>query len=143
MFSKGLFSKVVSQSPVITEDIFFELWYLNVHTKFADNEVDLTQGKGHWNDRKPYGRSKILAKKIFRNVVSTLYFIDSHFNASTIDSFWKRNKQFLLFPQCFLLNQKILSLFFNIFYIIPLFAVELEEPEIGMWGKRLNPSKLQ
>ena len=43
-----------------------------------------------------------------------------------------RNKQFLLFPQCFLLNQKFVSPFINIYHIIPLFAAELEEPKIGM-----------
>ena len=35
------------------------------------------------------------------------------------------NKQFLLFPQCFLLNQKIVSPFVNIHEIISLFAAEL------------------
>ena len=43
-----------------------------------------------------------------------------------------RNEQFLLFPQCFLLNQKIVSPFVNIFDIISLFAAELEEPKIGV-----------
>ena len=38
-----------------------------------------------------------------------------------------RNEQFLLFPQCFLLNQKIVSPFVNIFDIISLFAAELED----------------
>ena len=42
------------------------------------------------------------------------------------------NEQFLLFPQCFLLDQKIVSPFVNIFAIISLFADELEEPKIGM-----------
>ena len=42
------------------------------------------------------------------------------------------NEQFLLFPQCFLLNQKIVSPFVNISDIISLFAAELEEPEIGI-----------
>ena len=42
------------------------------------------------------------------------------------------NKQFLLFPQCFLLNQKIVSPFLNMFDIISLIAVELEEPKIGI-----------
>ena len=42
------------------------------------------------------------------------------------------NEQFLLFPQCFLLNQKIVSPFANIFDIISLFAAEVEEPKIGM-----------
>ena len=41
-------------------------------------------------------------------------------------------KQFLLFPQCFLLNQKIVSPFVNIFDIVSLFAAELEEPKTGM-----------
>ena len=42
-----------------------------------------------------------------------------------------RNEQFLLFPQCFLPNQKIVSPFVNIFDIISLFATEIEEPKIG------------
>ena len=41
------------------------------------------------------------------------------------------NKQFLLFPQCFLLNQKLISTFVNIYETISLFAAELEEPKIG------------
>ena len=41
------------------------------------------------------------------------------------------NEQFLLFLQCFLLNQKIVSPFVSIFNI-SLFADELEEPKIGM-----------
>ena len=48
-----------------------------------------------------------------------------------------RYEQFLLFPQCFLLNQKIVSQFVNIFGIISLFAAELEEPIIGMSGRGL------
>ena len=43
-----------------------------------------------------------------------------------------RNEQFLLFPQCFLLNQKIVSPFVNVYDILSLFAAELEEPRIGM-----------
>ena len=42
------------------------------------------------------------------------------------------NKQFLLFPQCFLLNQKVVSPFVNVFEIISLFAAEVEESKIGM-----------
>ena len=49
-----------------------------------------------------------------------------------------RNEQFLLFPQCFLLNQKIISPYVNIYDIVSLFAAELEEPKIGMRGKGLN-----
>ena len=43
-----------------------------------------------------------------------------------------RNEQFLLFSQCFLLNQKLVSAFVNIYDIISLSAAELEEPKIGM-----------
>ena len=43
-----------------------------------------------------------------------------------------RHEQFLLFPQCFLLNQIIVSPFVHIFDIISLFAAESEEPEIGI-----------
>ena len=38
------------------------------------------------------------------------------------------NEQFLLFPQCFLLNQIIVSSFVHIFDIISLFAAEFEGP---------------
>ena len=48
------------------------------------------------------------------------------------------NEQFVLFPQCFLLNQIIVSAFVHIFDIISLFAAEFEEPNIGISGKRLN-----
>ena len=43
------------------------------------------------------------------------------------------NKQFFLFLQCFLLNQKIVSPLVNIS-----FAAELEEPKIGISGKGLK-----
>ena len=49
-----------------------------------------------------------------------------------------RYEQFLLSPQCFLINQKIVSPFVNIFDTISLFAAELEEPKIGISGKGLN-----
>ena len=76
---------------------------------------------------------------MFRNEL-TLYSIDTHFNASTKTAFENivgkeeiaRNEQFLLFPQCFLLDQKIVSPFVNILDIISLFATELEESKIGM-----------
>ena len=42
------------------------------------------------------------------------------------------NEKFLLFSQCFLLNQIIVFPFVHIFDIISLFAVELEEPKIGI-----------
>ena len=48
-----------------------------------------------------------------------------------------RDEQFLLFPQCFLHNQKLVSPFVNIFDIISLFAAELEEPKIGISSKGL------
>ena len=46
-----------------------------------------------------------------------------------------RNEQLLLFPQCFLSNQKIISPFVNIYDIISLFTAELEEPKIGISGE--------
>ena len=53
-----------------------------------------------------------------------------------------RNERFVLFPQCFKHNQINVSPFVHIFDIISLFAVELEEPKIGMSGKVLNESCL-
>ena len=49
-----------------------------------------------------------------------------------------RNKQFLLFPQCFQLNQIIVYPFVRISDIISLFAAELEGPKIGISGKGLS-----
>ena len=49
-----------------------------------------------------------------------------------------RDEQFLLFPKCFLFNQKIVSPFVNIFDIISSLAAELEKPEIDMSGKGLS-----
>ena len=48
------------------------------------------------------------------------------------------NGQFLLFPQCFLLNQVIVSPFAHIFDIISLFVAEFEKPKIGLSGKGLK-----
>ena len=48
------------------------------------------------------------------------------------------NEQFLLFPQCFLLNQIIVSPFVHIFNIISLFAAEFEESKIGISGKEFR-----
>ena len=48
------------------------------------------------------------------------------------------NEQFLLFPECFLLKQIIVSPFVHIFANISLFAAELEEPKIGISGKGLR-----
>ena len=58
---------------------------------------------------------------------------------------WKKgeiahNEQFLLFPQCFRLNQIIVSPFVHIFDI-SLFAAELEEPKICISGKVLTLSQ--
>ena len=68
------------------------------------------------------------------------------FDASTTDSFENivgkgeiaRNEQFLLFQQCFLLNQIIVFPFVHIFDIISLFPAELEERKFGISGKVLN-----
>ena len=77
----------------------------------------------------------------------TLYSIDTHCGASTRDTFENnvgkgeiaRNEQFLLFPQCFLLNQVTASPFVHILDIISLFAAELEEPKTGLSGKGIVP----
>ena len=49
-----------------------------------------------------------------------------------------RNEQFLLFTECFLLQQIIVSPFDYIFAIISLFAAELQEPKIGISVKGLK-----
>ena len=49
-----------------------------------------------------------------------------------------RNEQFLFLPQCFLLNQIIVSPFIHIFETIYLFAAEFEEPKVGISGKGLK-----
>ena len=49
-----------------------------------------------------------------------------------------RNEQYLLFPQWFQLHQITVSPFVHIFDILSLFAIELEEPKIGMLGKGLT-----
>ena len=46
-----------------------------------------------------------------------------------------RNEQFLLYPQCLVLNQMTVSPFVHIFDIMSLFAVEMEEPKTGISGK--------
>ena len=45
------------------------------------------------------------------------------------------NKQFLLFSQCFLLSQIIVSPFVHILDIISLFDAESKEPKIDISGK--------
>ena len=49
-----------------------------------------------------------------------------------------RNEKFLLFPQCFLLNHIIVFPFVHSFVTTSLFAVELQEPKIGISGKGLK-----
>ena len=46
-------------------------------------------------------------------------------------------KGVVLFPQCFLLYQIIVSPFVPISDIVSLFAAELEDPKIGISGKGL------
>ena len=52
-----------------------------------------------------------------------------------------RKEQFLLFPQCFPLNQIIASLL-SIFHIISLFAAEFDEPKIGISGKGFSVTQM-
>ena len=49
-----------------------------------------------------------------------------------------RNEQFLHFPLCLLVYQKTVSPFVRISDTISLFAVELDEPKIGVSGKGLK-----
>ena len=49
-----------------------------------------------------------------------------------------RNEQFLLFPQCFLLNQIIVSPFVHVSDIMSSIAAELEELKLGISGKGLT-----
>ena len=48
-----------------------------------------------------------------------------------------RNEQFLLFQQCFLLKQIIVSPFVHSSDFISLFAAELEEPKFGISSEGL------
>ena len=50
------------------------------------------------------------------------------------------NEQFLLFPQCFLLNQKIVSPYVNIFDIISYLLLNWKSPKLT-WGKGLKQHK--
>ena len=75
----------------------------------------------------------------------TLYSIDTHQLHTVYENIVgkeeiARDEQFLLFPQRFLLNQKIVSSFINIFDVIYLFAAEVDESKIGMSGKGLSRS---
>ena len=82
-------------------------------------------------------------------ILLTIYSIDTHLThqqQKALKTLWKKkwesgNQQFLLFPQRFLLDQKIVSPFVNIFDIIFLFAAEVEKPKIGIRGKGLIFSK--
>ena len=131
--------------------------YLGNFTRYS-NPVQKTQPVFFFHDRdtegvfrtKPALFSSLFSTKFCvtyratsRNL--TLYSTDTHFPASKKIVFKNivrkgeiaRNEQFILLPQCFLLNQIIVSPFVHIFDIIYLFAAELEEPKIGIWGKCL------
>ena len=49
-----------------------------------------------------------------------------------------RNEEFLLFPQCFLIKQVIVSPSVHIFAIISFFTAELEKHKLGISGKGLR-----
>ena len=98
-----------------------------------------------------YKKRYLLSQNCFKSDCLPLYSIDIHFDSPTTDTFEKivgkgeiaRNEQFLLFPQCFLLNRIIVSPFVHIFYIISSFAAELEEPKIGISGKGLIKNQIK
>ena len=82
----------------------------------------------------------------------TLYSIDTNFNASTTDSFWKHcgkrrncwSRAISSFPTMFSTQSETcihVSPFVNIYDITCLFAAELEEPKIGMWDKGVNQNQ--
>ena len=52
------------------------------------------------------------------------------------------DEQFLIFPQCLQLNQITVSALVHIFHIISLFAVEPEEPKIGLSGQGVTEDPL-
>ena len=74
----------------------------------------------------------------------TLYSLDTHFDVSTLDSFENivgkgeiaSNEQFLLFPQCFPLNQITVSPICPYFWHHTLICHW--NPKIGIWGKGLT-----
>ena len=70
----------------------------------------------------------------------TLYSIDIHFENIVGKGEIARYEQFLLFPQCFLLNHisVIVSPFIHVFDIKSVFAAELEEPKTGIIRARVN-----
>ena len=76
-------------------------------------------------------RSCIVLQKLI--IILTIYFIDTHFAHQQQSAFKKKvgkeeiahNEQFLLFPQCFELNQITVSPFVHIFDIISLLILLL------------------
>ena len=75
----------------------------------------------------------------------THYSIDTHFDVplAAFENIVGKgeiacNKQNLLFPRCFLLNQMIVPPFVHIFDTKTSFAAESEEPNIGLSGKGLK-----
>ena len=83
---------------------------------------------------------KITISEKFRTTNNILWFPETFClikNRQLLKTLWEkgkiaRNEQFLLFPECFLLNQIIVPPFVHLFDIISLLAVELEEPKIGI-----------
>ena len=67
-----------------------------------------------------------------RSILS-LYSIETHQQLAAF-----RNERFPLLPQCFLLNQIIVSPLVYIFVVISLSAAEFEEPKTGTSGKGLS-----
>ena len=121
----GWFKTIFNIISVVTDELFLSSWLAANLRKKMEN-----------------GKAEDQTSDI---LFLTHYFIDTHFNASTTDSFWKhcgkrRNcskRAFSPFPTMFS-TQIIESPFVHIFDI-SLFAAELEEPKIGISGKGLRP----
>ena len=77
----------------------------------------------------------------FQKAYFSLYSIDTHFNALKKQTAFENivgKKEIACNSQCFLLNQKIVYPFINTYDVISLFATDLEESKIDMWGKGLK-----
>ena len=119
----------------------------NLHS-YLSNSLRQTRKKNHFLKQSPFVEVISVYRMMdfvsfwLETVCSSPYSIDAHFENIVEKGEIARNEQFLLFPQCFLLNQTIVSPFVHIFDIISLFATEFEKPKIGISGKGLRKGHL-
>ena len=111
-----------------------------LHKEWSLERTDA--GTYGWTDGKDDAKTDKSQKFNVKRIVwtLTLYSIDTHLMHQQLIYFKNivekgeiaHYKQFLLFSQCFLLNQINVFPFVHIFDIISVFSAELEEPKIGM-----------